>query len=441
MSNRKSKVAVMPPPMPSASTASAPVPSSSLLPEPVQELPEPGPTDFESDFADYEDPALPQDQFEAAIAREGQKLDYFEAVKANTPSRMAYRKQLRAAQRFLIDPILPAGALHLIGGPSGIGKTTWMLQLLKDWSEAKRILGQYESHPVPWVYISCDRSTSETDATLKRIGLQDWDCPVYAIEEIADEPSIEVIINRFPKAELYVIEGLQSLLPDGRGNQNRADMIWAMKVRKQLLAKGKTIIGTTHSPKKKWGEQFGDGRSSFLGSASLHACFSTMISFDLPKSARESKVPVETDDREITIMGRNFRDIHVNYTRDSSGRFTLMDSAIEAEIAFDTFFSLIPAGKDVTSKELQAKAKQYGMSRASLFRWLQEQLEPERDTQRNIVRPAALWKFKHGTYRKTDPSMTVEQYRKKIADDFWGDKPRSNAKAKTNDETVEPGTD
>ena len=329
---------------------------------------------------------------------------------------MAYRKKIRAGQRFLVDTILPSGALHLIGGPSGIGKTTWMLQLLKDWSEGRKILGSYESHPVPWVYISCDRSTSETDATLNRIGLGDWDCPVFAIEEVADEPSIEVIINRWPNAELYVIEGLQSLLPDGKGNQNRADMIWAMKVRKGLLAKGKTIIGTTHSPKSEWGKHMRDGRSGFLGSASLHACFSTMILFDLPQSARESKVPVVTDDREITVMGRNFRDFKVGYTRDSRGRFVPLTqtSEIEAEIAIDTFFSLIPAGKTFPTKELEAKAKQYKMSRRKMFYWLEDLLAPEKDEKGNIIRPPRIWKVKYGGYRKAFPDESMQDYRQQV---------------------------
>lgn len=39
----------------------------------------------------------------------------------------------RRDDEFIIDSILPKYELHLIGGPPGAGKTTWLFQFIEDW--------------------------------------------------------------------------------------------------------------------------------------------------------------------------------------------------------------------------------------------------------------------------------------------------------------------
>jgi hypothetical protein len=98
------------------------------------------------------------------------------------------------------------------------------------------------------------------DRTLRRVGLGEWDAPMFAMEDVIPRnaqkeidlgPTIYQIVNRFPDIDLYVIEGLQAFLPNtARGQtQNKAEQVWCLKLRDKVLNKGKTIIAVTHSPK------------------------------------------------------------------------------------------------------------------------------------------------------------------------------------------------
>jgi hypothetical protein len=86
-----------------------------------------------------------------------------------------------------------------------------------------------------------------------------WDIPAYAIEQIIRGTFIRRLISSPASLQsssssgrkLFVIEGLQMLLPNpGRGQSfNKAQGIWVLRVRDEILNEGKTIIAVTHSPK------------------------------------------------------------------------------------------------------------------------------------------------------------------------------------------------
>ena len=72
---------------------------------------------------------------------------------------------------FLIDGILPANEVHLLGVSSGSGKTTFTFQVfLAQWQKGEPLFG-HQSNPVPYVYVSLDRSRSSVTRTLERLGL------------------------------------------------------------------------------------------------------------------------------------------------------------------------------------------------------------------------------------------------------------------------------
>lgn len=298
------------------------------------------------------------------------------------------RIRLRQDEKYIVEAILPAGELHLVGGASGIGKTTWLLQWLRDWSEGKPIWG-HESFPCPFVYISFDRGVLTTDRTLRRIGMEDWDFPAYDVSELGlVDYEIWDIVKRFPDARLFVIEGFQALLPDtskGRG-QNKEEMLWSVEVRRKILSQGITIIGITHSPKMKQGEAYASTRSRFLGSNSLLASTGTLISFDVPEDSKAARKPSGTDERQVLIEGPNFRQMTLYYSRGDDGRFVPMEEAHE-KVNFDVFLDALSEAEDVTRKQLEALAS--GMSAPQVTRWI-----------RDAVTDGMLERVKHGVYRK-----------------------------------------
>src|SRR5215831_11507548 len=69
---------------------------------------------------------------------------------------------------FVVDQIFPAREVHLIAGPSGAGKTTFMFQLIDSWLGGGSVLGR-KAHILPMCYVSCDRSRESVERTLDRI--------------------------------------------------------------------------------------------------------------------------------------------------------------------------------------------------------------------------------------------------------------------------------
>jgi AAA domain len=306
------------------------------------------------------------------------------------------RRELKKREKFIVDVIFPAGELHLIGGGSGAGKTTWLLQWLKDWSEGKPVFG-YKSHPCPYVYVTFDRGLLSTHRTMERLGMEDWDFPSYPIEDIVTkgEYTIDRIMARFPEAELYVIEGFQGLLPDTtRGtSQNKAEMTWVIELRRKVLSKGKTLIGITHNPKMKAGESYESARSNFLGSNSLIGCTSTLVSFQSPAHTQPppgqgATRPVETDEREVIIRGRDFPNIHQLWSRDSRGRFVPIEHEEEA-INMEVWLDRRGGQEVIRTKDFITQGAKYGMADATVERWIKDQVDA-----------GTLRRIRTGTYNK-----------------------------------------
>lgn len=237
------------------------------------------------------------------------------------------RRSLEASQEWIVDTIFPAGAMHLIGGPSGVGKTTWLFQMLYQWDQGLPLFGEYRSNPVPWVYISCDRSMRETTQTLARLGYSHWKFEAYALEDLIYDSKTKKcklpdftsdVLERFPYAKLIVVEGLQAVMPDNSKarSQNKTELLWALEQRFILGAGNRTVIATTHNPKiNQLGTANNDERSKFLGSQGFIGSCSTMIGFE--KHAQNPQ------HRNVTVMGRNFGDMHLQYSIGDHGEYVL----------------------------------------------------------------------------------------------------------------------
>jgi AAA domain len=302
----------------------------------------------------------------------------------NIPSRLAHRKQLRESQNFIVDVILPAEEIHGVVGDSGGGKTTWLMPQLYDFTHGKPVLG-YESHPCPWVYISCDRSTRATDLTLLRLGLGEWDAPIFAIEDLGlgKDPDLMKIRNLFHLTKLFVIEGLQALIPDppkGR-NQNKHEMLWVAELRQNFLCDGRTIIFTTHSPKLKKGETYTNSRSAMLGSQSLIASCGTLITVEAPAESKDA-----TDERIVTVKPRNVPTFSIAYSRDQDGRF-ITEKEADAELSVGIRLLAWPIEQILTTDQVREWFG--GCYREKSQRWLQEK-----------VKSGELDRIAQGKYRK-----------------------------------------
>ena len=322
--------------------------------------------------------------------------------KLDPSKRLEVRRQIRQHERYLIDTILPNGAFHIISGPSGIGKTTWWFQTSHDWEQGKSVLG-FASHPCSWVYISLDRALQETDRTLRRIGLESWNIPCYNMAELIPrngfgkielEPHLDMIVERFPDVELYVIEGLQGLTPNtGRGqSQNKAELLFCMKMQDLILNKGKTVIAFTHSPKNS---EYIHDRENMLGSQALIGAASTIINFDVPPDANGKRRGMagqqQAHNRLVTVMGRDFPNIYLDYDRTLNGGFELSskrttpsesnseESGVELFethadklLMLDLRLNSIPGNAPISRRDLNEWGRAVGLSTSSVDEWVKQ---------------------------------------------------------------------
>lgn len=189
---------------------------------------------------------------------------------------------------YLIAEILPSFEVHLLGGSSGSGKTTFLFQMLADWQDSKPVLG-HESCPVPYAYVSIDRSRSSVVRTLTRLGLQDKITRIVSREDLPSTLSLGVVIQsareRYPDAQCFFVEGFQTLVGD-KGN-SYTDVAKLLQATTQFCAEQKvTIVGICHSPKLKIEEGFQHPREMLLGSVAWAAYSDTIIIMDLDEKTK-----------------------------------------------------------------------------------------------------------------------------------------------------------
>lgn len=305
-------------------------------------------------------------------------------------SRLQHRRHQRQNNWSIVDKILPGNALHIVVGNSNVGKTTWLMQILYQWAHGEPVLG-FESHPCPWVYVSLDRASWETDKLLIRVGLEHWDAPIFSIEEVTNTAygySLETILNHphFNGIKLFVIEGLQGLIPSPgpRQSQNQAEMQWIIGIRQMLFASQRAIIAVTHPPKSKRTEVYASSRSETLGSQSIGACSGTMIHVNNVYDEADNKL----DQRELSLDGKDFRQFSVLYDIDQKdGRFLnpqigssgkeLKESERRASVNqdnLDMWLMARPLGP-IRTAEMISWGESQGISRTTVFRWIQRALE------------------------------------------------------------------
>lgn len=331
----------------------------------------------------------------------GNKLDHL-----NPSLRMAARQALRANDSYLINPIFPNGAFHCISGPPDIGKSTWLFQLLHQlWNgNVAKLLGEgctVGKEHRNWIYVSSDRGLRDTDRTLARLGLSDWNAPVYAQEEISKRMNqgmigaadIFKLVQMFPDATTFFIEGLQAYLPDqGRGQSlNKAQSVWNMQVRDLITNRGIIIVAVTHSPKNS---NPSHDREDMLGSQGLIGGLGTIILLNTPLDGqgmrKKTTGPAQSDERLVTILPKNSPPMFLDYTRDpSNGAFVLSakqvggSSAKTAELIatpsdqhflLDAHLGAFEGQAELTLRQINSWARSSGITDDTLKGWLGEQV-------------------------------------------------------------------
>ncbi len=275
---------------------------------------------------------------------------------------MAERKK----RAYLIDRILPHTEVHLIGGPSGAGKTRWLFQTLIDrWLKSKDVFG-YRCHPCPWLYISGDRSYDDAAETLEQLGYDPESVPIYSAVD-KGEFNLFLMMDKISEMtvppKLLVIEGLASLTPDKCDLNKYKDIarfLSGLTVR--CKRNDATILGVVHSPKMKEDAQYSNPRQRLMGSVAWAAYSGTVILIEQPHAGS----PEASSLRRLTLLPRNAPEMYLDLQFSSEGRLVEVDAALN-DVLFDTFLSKFKPGAEFkTSDALETMEKV--MSRATVYR-------------------------------------------------------------------------
>jgi AAA domain len=295
---------------------------------------------------------------------------------------------------FLIENILPSGEVHLLGGPSGAGKTTWLFQILKDqWKPEGKILGHLV-HPVPFMYVAADRSKKGVERTMKRAGVTPGSIPFISL---VDYPNIaspvdlaNAILEQHPDTKLIFIDGVMRLMPTRRDSATDGGFAHVSKfliaLCKLCVEKDLTIVLIVHSPKQKEDSRYTNPRERVMGSAAWAAFTETVILVEpfLPVS-RET-----ADCRTMICLPRNSAAIFLDLEFNVDGRLVERSEGLDT-ILIEQFLGKVTAGGTFTTDQFES-ALARSMARSTIFMWL-KRLESQ----------GTITKISRGVYRRNLP--------------------------------------
>jgi hypothetical protein len=330
-----------------------------------------------------------QEELEEAEALQATIADRIRRVAGNYVSFQKQRIARTESQRFIIENILPEGELHILAGPSGVGKSTLILPMLKAIEDGTPIMG-FKTIPVPFVYIMCDSTSTSLQRKLNRIGLGDWDIPAYSIEDLAKPPfslkphtvEIEDLPIMFPWAKLFILEAYNWFYKAKSPNASKdyVDILqfWS-RVRDFFGEKNLTIVGTTHIAKQKKNEGYALVRDKVFGSVAQPAICSTVMVLEQGRG---------DDDRTLHVSPRDYPEFKAEFLRDKEGKLHFskvvgniqekMEAAQEDLSSFQLLDRKLLAYMDqeiLAGSVVKGWCQELGLSTRTAFRWIANKLE------------------------------------------------------------------
>ena len=275
--------------------------------------------------------------------------------------------QGRAPRRYLIDRLFPHSGVHLIGGPSGAGKTRWLFQTLIDqWEKGQDVLG-FKSHPCPWLYVSGDRILDDAYETLEDLGYNpDRIRMLGAVDE--GITNIEGILHESdalkPRPQLLVIEGIASLAPAKCDINNYKHVSAFLSTLVRMCKKADVgLWGVCHSPKMKEDSQYLNPRQRIMGSAAWAAYSGTVVMVE------PLGYGTEVDhQRKLIVLPRRGAGIYMNLQFNADGRLVEAEGNLN-DALFEAFLHKYRSGETFKTADVLA-ALESRMSRYTVQRIL-----------------------------------------------------------------------
>lgn len=211
-----------------------------------------------------------------------------------------------AHQQFLIDGLMPCGEVHLLGGASGVGKTTLILPMLAKLACGEDIFG-HACRPTKTTIFCVDRSEFAYMRSIERVGLRPADFTFYSLVSRAYrgwtvDQCLRFSLARHPSHRCVFFEAIMGLLPHGAGlNDYAAVADFLTGVRISAEDTGLTVIASCHLTKAKSNEKILDPRQRVIGSVAWAAFADCLIMVD-----HEDSEHPENPNRTISLLPRDY---------------------------------------------------------------------------------------------------------------------------------------
>ena len=199
------------------------------------------------------------------------------------------------------DGWFPCGAVSLVGGSSGAGKTTAIIDMLAKQAVKVPVLG-HETFGRSYVVLMIDRGSDSNKRTLERMHLNPDSVPTGFLPAIvwgtaAAQAVVDKIEATNPLPEIVFVEGVDMLVKD----PSKPEVVASFMRELQTIAEyyHVAIIGSAGSPKFKAGEGYISTRDNIFGSVQWSRMSETVMLLQFPGGKDTSL------QRELTVMLRN----------------------------------------------------------------------------------------------------------------------------------------
>ena len=198
------------------------------------------------------------------------------------------------------DGWFPLGSPSLVGGSSGSGKTTFMLDLC-----VKQAAGDsFYSHRTcgrHYLVLMLDRGRESHERTMRRLGFSEEQVPIKflraSVDGEASQQIIDMIEQTTPLPELVFIEGMDMLVSD----PNALEVVMPFMHEMQQIATHYhiAIVGSVGAPKTKPKDGYAAKRDTIFGSAVWSRMSETIVTLQFPLGDDTA------DHRIVSILPRN----------------------------------------------------------------------------------------------------------------------------------------
>ena len=173
--------------------------------------------------------------------------------------------------KYIVDPIFPAGRVHLIGASTAVDPQRLILPWLSQSNRDSTFLG-YPSRPFKHCYVALEEIQGSLEEKLEKLGFSDT-IRAVAIDQLRPL-TVEAIAQLIPEdTEVLVIGTIAVLVED---NIESDDLVSTLMYKLQMVAsfRNLTIIGVTEAT-----EDY-SGRERIAGSALWTNGVGTVVTLD-----------------------------------------------------------------------------------------------------------------------------------------------------------------